>query len=652
MAATTSPTSRPSRAPSLAKYEILEELGHGGMATVYRAHDRRLARDVAVKVLHPHLRDSSEIAHRFSTEARAVAKLRHPNIVEVYDVSSEEDEEQYLVVELLRGLTLRKVLGRLGPLPPEIAALLGVELAGALAHAHACDVVHRDVRPENVILEHVSLRVSRGPRGSVDPGSQDPSGLRGPVELPATNGQVPPEPVSADDPAAALGVLPAAAEEANAEVRVKLTDFGIAKLLDAQGVTSTGQVLGSPAHMAPEQIEGAEVDERTDVFGLGVLLYECMTGHLPFEGTNPAQVLRRVLEGEYPSAERERPVLGKAYSDILDRALAHDPDDRFSTMGEMKAALEGELARMEVSPRDGELARFFQDAKAYVAQHEVRVVARLKELGRAAHRAGDVHAQAAAYNRALAYRPQDPELLRVVTRMRGREERAAMLRLRAPPLLVVAALGVASFFVARALKKAPEPFLATPPSAVATADETSAPEPAPPQPSGPVEVASARVHIPLQPVAARSARAKELARRDLVIANVRPAFGVKVAVDGQPAVEATLGTRLSVDERTHELFFTCVDDVCEAQKRSVPASEKEEALSIEMRIKDAELSVEGAGSYTYQITQRPGTTFRDRTRVTMTRGAEPVTVVELETGVSRQATLKAGKMVPVSFVGP
>ena len=125
---TVSAAPRSGRFPTLAKYDVLDELGHGGMATVYRARDRRLGRDVAVKVIHPHLRDSREIAHRFAVEAKAVAKLRHPNIVEVFDVSSEDEPEQYLVVELLRGLTLRKLLQVHGALPPEVAAVIGVEL--------------------------------------------------------------------------------------------------------------------------------------------------------------------------------------------------------------------------------------------------------------------------------------------------------------------------------------------------------------------------------------------------------------------------------------------------------------------------------------------------------------------------------------------
>ncbi|MBV9949830.1 MAG: serine/threonine protein kinase, partial [Myxococcales bacterium] len=296
---------RAPRFPQLAKYELVEELGHGGMATVYRARDRRLEREVAVKVIHPHLRDSREVVSRFNTEARAVAKLRHPNIVEVFDVSEADDPEQYLVVELLRGTTLRKLLLQHGAMPPEVAAILALELLAALGHAHANGVVHRDVKPENVLIE-------QRPGGAGEPGV----------------------------------------------IVVKLTDFGIAKLLDAQGVTSTGQVLGSPAHMAPEQIEGGEVDARADLFGLGVLLYECLVGHLPFEGQNPAQVLRRVLEARYPPALRERGVVGDRFSAIVDKALAHSPQARFADATAMREALAQELERLGVSDGPKELARW------------------------------------------------------------------------------------------------------------------------------------------------------------------------------------------------------------------------------------------------------------------------------------------------------
>ena len=207
-------------------------------------------------------------------------------------------------------------------MPPEIAACITIEITRALAVAHREGVVHRDVKPENVLL-------------SIDPA---PSSQRG-----------------------------------GETARVKLTDFGIAKLLDAQGVTHTGQVLGSPAHMAPEQIEGGDVDARADVFGTGVLFYELLTGSLPFEGTNPAQVLRKVLEGVFLPAERQRPRVGSLYGEIVQKALAKLPDDRYPTATEMGQALEVELARVGVDEVRGEISRYLDHESSYVAEQESRI---------------------------------------------------------------------------------------------------------------------------------------------------------------------------------------------------------------------------------------------------------------------------------------
>src|SRR4029077_14874991 len=141
---------------------------------------------------------------------------------------------------------------------------------------------------------------------------------------------------------------PSGGDRAADRPRIKLTDFGIAKLLDAQGVTSTGQVLGSPAHMAPEQIEGGDVGPRADVFALGVMLYECMVGRLPFDGKNPAQVLRRVLEGSYPPAVREEPKVGSRFGDVLARARVHDAAGRYESIDAFAQALRAELERVGI----------------------------------------------------------------------------------------------------------------------------------------------------------------------------------------------------------------------------------------------------------------------------------------------------------------
>ena len=395
--------------PEIEKYEVLEEIGHGGMATVYRGHDKRLARDVAIKVIHHHLRESQEIAARFVSEARAVAKLKHPNIVEVYDVSDEASDERYLIVELVRGPTLRKLLAETGHMPAEVAVAVGIEIGRALDHAHEQGVVHRDVKPENVLVE---LRDSPVSNRTSQERTQENSGPR-----------------------------------------VKITDFGIAKLLDAQGVTSTGQVLGSPAHMAPEQIEGGDVTARADVFGLGVLLYECMVGRLPFDGKNPAQVLRRVLDGTFTPPDRARPTVGAPLSRILEKALAREAADRYESSAELVEALQGELARVGMSDHRRELAEYLTDPKAYWEGYEPRVVKRLVELGKRARADRELPAAAAFFNRALAFRPDDTELIKQVAGL-AQAERMRRFAVRAGSILAGSVLlGAVAFGVSRAVQR-------------------------------------------------------------------------------------------------------------------------------------------------------------------------------------------------------
>jgi len=468
--------------PDLAKFEIREEIGHGGMATVYLARDKRLGRDVALKIIHRHLRENTEVAARFASEARAVAKLKHPNIVEVYDVSDETESERYLVVELVRGTTLRALLTEHERLPPEIAAIVALEVAGAVDHAHQFGVIHRDVKPENVLI---AMPQANAP------------------DLRASNPD---------------------------ETLVKITDFGIAKLLDAQGVTSTGQVLGSPAHMAPEQIEGGDVNARSDVFGLGVMLYESMVGRLPFDGKNPAQVLRRVLDGAFTPAEKARPAVGRNFGAVVGKALEHEPNGRYASADEFARALRAELTRLGFVDLRGELRAFLVDPKAYRAAYEPRLVERLVSLASAARVKKDIPASAADLNRALALRPDDASLLAEVASL-GRAERLRRnVRLASAALGGSMLLGGLAFGVSRlapkvhshppqdnpapaVAKTAPAHSAATASSVAGVADPDDKPRPLPRKPS---------MH-PGPPVPTRSASA----------APDPPALArVRIAVDG------------------------------------------------------------------------------------------------------------------------
>ena len=344
----------------LGKYELESEIGHGGMATVYRARDTVLERAVAVKVLHPHLRKSPEARERFTREARSVARLRHPFIMEIYDFAGEDAEESYLVAELLTGPTLRE-LADAHDLPAEAAVALALPVAEALAAAHEAGIVHRDVKPENVLLHEGRT--------------------------------------------------------------VKLTDFGIAQMVDAQSFTHTGQILGSPGHMAPEQIETGEVDARSDVFALGTVLFLLATGMLPFQGKNAHQVLKQVVDCEFPDPLRLRPTIGKELAQILQRALAKAPEDRYATAGELAAALRSFLADHDVDDPQELLASFLADPEGEGEALAQRVLARLEARAEAAVRNGDRGLALVLYDRILAFDEQDEAALAAVQRLAQRPTR-------------------------------------------------------------------------------------------------------------------------------------------------------------------------------------------------------------------------------------
>ena len=264
------------------RYEIEELVGSGGMSSVYRARDTVLERRVALKVLHDHFSADPEYVERFRREARAIARLNHPNIVTVIDRGEFEDR-QFIVFEHIPGENLKEVVEREGQLPVAQALALTHQIARGLAFAHQHDVVHRDVKPQNVLL--------------------DESGT------------------------------------------AKVTDFGIARSLDpGQELTQTGTLLGTSDYIAPEQASGQPVDARTDQYSLGVLLYELLTGEVPFPADSFMAVAMRHLRDPVPSVRERRRDVPDRVDKIVARAMAKRPADRFPSAEAMMGAIEDALA--------------------------------------------------------------------------------------------------------------------------------------------------------------------------------------------------------------------------------------------------------------------------------------------------------------------
>lgn len=321
------------------KYEILEEIGRGGMATVYRARDLRLQRLVALKVMHPHLQGAKEARARFTREALTVARLRHPGLLEIFDYSGEDSDVGFIATELLTGPTLKRFCEQHRDLSAEAASCIAIQVADALAAAHAAGVIHRDVKPENIMFH---------------------------------------------------------------EGRVKLTDFGIAQLLDVQGMTTTGQVLGSPGHMAPEQIEGKDCTPRTDIFALGTVLFGLATGELPFTGRNPHQVLKKIIEGDFRDPLQVNPRIGSLLRGIIVRCLELDPTRRYSSATELATALRAFVAEVGIEDPSVWLRDYLKDPAGFSQHFTTILIEQLTELGQRAARSRDYAKALAYWNRVLA----------------------------------------------------------------------------------------------------------------------------------------------------------------------------------------------------------------------------------------------------------
>lgn len=288
------PAEPPQAGPrQMGRYLIRGRLGRGGMASVYRAHDPSIGRDVAIKVLHASLAEDAECRERFLREARAAGALSHANIVTVHDVG-ELEGRPFMAMELVEGPTLAEWLEQ-HPLPSvRDVATLGLQLARALDHAHAHGVVHRDVKPANILMR---------PQG------------RG----------------------------------------IKVTDFGIAHVehaRDAGGHTQLGRLIGTPQYMSPEQARGEPLDGRSDLFSVGAVLYQALTGERLFKGEGLAEVARQVAAAEVPSISARRPDTPPALRRVVERCLARDRTQRWRSGAELAAALRRVLDELDAAQAD------------------------------------------------------------------------------------------------------------------------------------------------------------------------------------------------------------------------------------------------------------------------------------------------------------
>ncbi len=346
----------------LDKYELLERVGQGGMAIVYRGIDRSLKRVVAIKVLHKHLSDYQEARDRLEREAQAVAKLRHENILEIFDFAAKEGEESYIVTEFIDGNTLKQIITDRPIAFPEIGAMVVLQVCRALAHAHAAGILHRDVKPENVMIRSDGV--------------------------------------------------------------VKLMDFGISHMVDLERLTVTGQLLGSPAYMAPEHVEGRPIDYRTDVFAAGIVLYQLTVGKLPFEGKNPHEVLKRIAECRFTDPRVANPRIGNRLGRIILKAMAAKPDDRYPAIGEMVTALEAYLDESGIASDKiaGELARYFGGPVPYEQALKERLVDHLVRRGQRLL-ADDAHSAALdVFDRVLTIDPNNAKVIHVLDRINRKKK--------------------------------------------------------------------------------------------------------------------------------------------------------------------------------------------------------------------------------------
>ncbi len=257
---------------TLGNFKIIEEISRGGVAIIYKGFQTNLNRYVAIKVLPPQLTTDPDLVERFRREAQAVAKLNHPNVCQVYDVNI-KDNTHYIVMELIDGETLREIIQKEAPLSLKENLTILSQVGDALSHAHRNGIIHRDIKPENIMIDR--------------------------------------------------------------EGRVKIMDFGVARITNATWQTKVGMIMGTPEYMSPEQVKGERVDERSDIYSLGVMLYEMLTGELPFKGDDPFSIAFHHVNSEPLPLTQANPGLPKVVEKVVMKTLAKGKEDRYQNVDEL-----------------------------------------------------------------------------------------------------------------------------------------------------------------------------------------------------------------------------------------------------------------------------------------------------------------------------
>lgn len=258
------------------RYEVLKRVGSGGMADVYMAKDHKLNRNVAVKVLKSEYVEDEKFLKKFETEAQAVARLSHPNIVNIYDVGM-EDGINYIVMELAEGITLKEYIGKKGYLSPKETVEISTQIASAISHAHKNHIIHRDIKPQNILVSDTGI--------------------------------------------------------------IKVTDFGIAKATSSNTVTSTATAMGSVHYISPEQAKGRFCDEKSDIYSLGITMYEMVTGHVPFDHENGVTIALMHLQNEITPPSQIRDGIPDSLEKIILKCTMKKPEERYQTADDLIADL-------------------------------------------------------------------------------------------------------------------------------------------------------------------------------------------------------------------------------------------------------------------------------------------------------------------------